>query len=439
MSTPLSEQTFIRLDDPDPATPGNPLERLRYHYGQLLGAEDFSTEQRYFLLRRRLHNALLHGVGTVIGLRVVEREGLDPDANTLMLDCEPGMAIDALGREVIVPERVCLEITGLASTPFWADLSPPPVPDASVEAPVDPGDAVDPVEADVVDPAAPPDPPPETAVRRVHVVLSYRACLSEPVPAVVPPCTDGDAGLVHSRVRDSYQLCLAAEPPPDPAATQRDITAVTVPVEPRARVLDFILGTAGNPPVGLARFWSGQDSAPLLLATLDLEPVGDPPVRVRLVGAVDNAVRAILPPVQAIASMALGVRLDGASGPAAFQVTGVGVDPGPAPDTMTLVVGTTAEPEQATLTGQSVRVWGLDPGVGWSERPVSARAAETEGIRITVDESWDAALTYQVCLTGTGAQAIVDIAGRLLAGVAGESVPTGSGRDVCLGARYEPA
>lgn len=434
MSTPLSAQTFIPLDDPDPATPGDPLERLRYHYGQLLGAEDFSTEQRYFLLRRRLHNALLHGTGTVCGLRVSARDGADPDAATLMLDCEPGMAIDALGREILVPERVCLDITALVSTPFWADLAPPPEPVPEVAE--DPADMDGPADPDIDDPDVPPEP--WTRVRRVHVVLSYRACLSEPVPAVVPPCTDSDASMVHSRVRDSYQLCLAAAPPPDPAATQRDIAALTRPVEPRGRLLDFILGTAGNPPVSLARFWSGQDQPALLLATLDLEPVGDPPERVRLVGEIDNGVRALVPHVQALAAMTLGVRLDGAPGPLAFQAIGVSAAPGPVPDTMILTLETTAQPEQTGLTDQSVRVLVLEPGVGWSERPVGARTAVPAGIEIRVDEAWNSALTYQVCLTGTGAQAMVDIHGRLLAGAAGEQVPGGSGRDVCLGARYEP-
>jgi len=70
MSTPSSADTFAPLDDIDPATPGDPFTRLHYHYGQLLGAEDFNTEQRYFLLRSRLHNAVLHGFGTVWGLKV---------------------------------------------------------------------------------------------------------------------------------------------------------------------------------------------------------------------------------------------------------------------------------------------------------------------------------------------------------------------------------
>ena len=241
MSTPLTAETFTPLDDLDPATPGDPFTRLRYHYGQLLGAEDFETEQRYFLLRSRLHNALLHGMGTVWGLRVRAEETADPAG--LRLICEPGLAIDALGREVYVPLSVCLDVTGLAATPFWADLAPPPAaPPAAGEGGGEGGGE----EA--------PDPR-----RRVYVVLSYRACLSAPVPAVTPPCSDSDASLVHSRVLDGYRICLQAEAPPDPAATQRDVTRLAGPPGPRERLLDLIL----HPTLDLARFWGGADEAPV--------------------------------------------------------------------------------------------------------------------------------------------------------------------------------
>jgi hypothetical protein len=239
MSTPLTAETFTPLTDSDPATPGDPFTRLRYHYGQLLGAEDFETEQRYFLLRGRLRNALLHGVGTAWGLRVRAEETADPAG--LRLICEPGLAIDALGREVYVPQSVCLDVTGLAATPFWADLSPPPAPV------IDGGDGGD---------GGNEEPPLDTR-RRVYVVLNYRACLSAPVPAVTPPCSDSDAALVHSRVLDGYRICLQAEVPPDPAATQRDVTRQVGPGQ-RERLLDLIL----HPTLDLARFWGGADEAP---------------------------------------------------------------------------------------------------------------------------------------------------------------------------------
>ena len=47
------------------------LKRLRYFYGQMLGAGDFQAEQNYFREKLKLHNRCLHGYGTVCGLMVV--------------------------------------------------------------------------------------------------------------------------------------------------------------------------------------------------------------------------------------------------------------------------------------------------------------------------------------------------------------------------------
>lgn len=47
------------------------LKRLNYFYGQMLGVQDFRTEQAYFRDKHKLHNRSLHGYGTVCGLKVV--------------------------------------------------------------------------------------------------------------------------------------------------------------------------------------------------------------------------------------------------------------------------------------------------------------------------------------------------------------------------------
>ena len=47
------------------------FKRLKYSYGQMLGADDFHTEQNYFREKFKLHNRCLHGYGTVCGLMVV--------------------------------------------------------------------------------------------------------------------------------------------------------------------------------------------------------------------------------------------------------------------------------------------------------------------------------------------------------------------------------
>lgn len=72
-------------------------ERNHYFYGKLMTARDFEDEQTYFNNKRRLGNRMLHGAGIVSGLGV-----LLVDNQTISL--EAGMALDYLGREIIVRE-----------------------------------------------------------------------------------------------------------------------------------------------------------------------------------------------------------------------------------------------------------------------------------------------------------------------------------------------
>lgn len=72
-----------------------PYERNRYFYGKLMTVRDFEIEQRYHNDKRRLMNRLLVGPGILAGLGV-----LTVDDKTILV--EPGVAIDYLGREVVV-------------------------------------------------------------------------------------------------------------------------------------------------------------------------------------------------------------------------------------------------------------------------------------------------------------------------------------------------
>jgi|SRR5215211_853448 len=77
--------------------PGAP-RRLHYFSGRLLTAEDFEAEQSYLLDRRRSDSRRLHGWGVVCGL------GVTPSGRGGVI-VEPGLAIDGLGREIVVPDR----------------------------------------------------------------------------------------------------------------------------------------------------------------------------------------------------------------------------------------------------------------------------------------------------------------------------------------------
>jgi hypothetical protein len=322
--------------------------------------------------------------------------------------------------------------------------------------------------------------------RRAYVVLRYEACLSDEVPVIPLPCSDDHDGLAASRLRDSFRLCLEAEAPPDPYATVRDITRRPLPAEPRQRLLRHALNDAPMPGslAPLERFWSADDDAALLLATLDLEANGAAsgegsrllqPVRLRPpstpAGNPNNDVRAVLPAVQALADLALGIRLEGPSSAAApFQVLGVtatAIDGAGVP----ISTGGTAEamvieiqlservlvnPDPAATTSalqQAVQLLVWDPVTStWLEVTESSSssvlfewsvssATEPAAIRLKAEPAWTAPSTiFQVVLKGSGPAALISntLSPRPLAGVAGEIVPPGTGRDAYLFGTYTP-
>jgi hypothetical protein len=452
LSRDPSDPLFQPVTDRDPATPGDPLSRLRFHYGQCLSAEDFEAEQRYFVLRQRLHNALLHGVGTVWGLAIRRQQPKPAGGDQLV--CEPGMAIDPLGREIWVLQPLCLDLAALEAS-FWAQLTS-----------TDPEDAKGPQ-------------------RRAYVVLRYEACLSDEVPVIPLPCSDDHDGLAASRLRDSFRLCLEAEAPPDPYATVRDITRRPQPVEPRQRLLRHALNDAPLPwPVApLERFWSGADDAALLLATLELEAngtaTGEGSLRLQPVllrppatpaGNPNNDVRAVLPAVQALADLSLGVRLEGSSAAATpFQVLGVTataidgagtpISAGGVAEAMAIEIQLSKrvllDPDPAATAAalqQAVQLLLWDAVTStWLEVTDSSinsvlfnwsvsSATEPAAIRLKLKPAWLAQTTFQVGLKGTGPAALLSntLSPLPLAGMAGEIVPPGSGRDAHLFSTYTP-
>ena len=469
LSRDPSDPLFQPVTDRDPATPGDPLSRLRFHYGQCLSAEDFEAEQRYFVLRQRLHNALLHGVGTVWGL-AIRRKDPPPEGGDQLI-CEPGMAIDPLGREIWVLQPLCLVLAPLEAS-FWSQLQPSPSESAASGPPA----TTDTNSNETAAPAPASDAPD----RRAYVVLRYEACLSDEVPVIPLPCADDHDGLAASRLRDSFRLCLEAEAPPDPYATVRDISRRLQPAEPRQRLLHHALNDPPlpTPLAPLERFWSGADDAALLLATLDLEVTGAPSPKglqpVRLLPATspasnpDNDVRAVLPAVQALADLALGIRLEGPSAVAVpFQVleaTATAVDgagnpigSGGGAVAMRLEIqlseqvlvdpaNTIAALQQAVqllVWDGTTSTWREVSGSSSPEKLTAwdlSTVGEAPAIRLTVEPAWTAPTTFQVSLKGTGAAALLSdtTSPRPLAGVAGEVMPAGSGRDAHLFVTYTP-
>jgi hypothetical protein len=74
------------------------IDRIRYYDGEFLRAFDFSDEQTYHMEMRRRLNRYLHLYGIVEGLNLAG----DSEAGVTQVSIMPGLAIDALGREIYV-------------------------------------------------------------------------------------------------------------------------------------------------------------------------------------------------------------------------------------------------------------------------------------------------------------------------------------------------
>ena len=85
--------------------------RPNFFAGRLLTADDLRDEQEYHREKHRRHLQMLHGFGVVDGLEV----GVASDGTTISI--EPGVAIDAYGREVVLDDLLVLPIPAGTSSP----------------------------------------------------------------------------------------------------------------------------------------------------------------------------------------------------------------------------------------------------------------------------------------------------------------------------------
>ena len=129
------------------------LQRVHYFTGQVLGEDDFNTEQNYFIEKHRLHNRHLHGWGVVNGLEVsVDKSNV--------VHVGPGIAIDCAGNELLLCSPRELAAPRKAS--------------------------------------------------EFYVVLEYHETVINSVP-VAPGTTD--AMIINSRIQESFRLSIANADP----------------------------------------------------------------------------------------------------------------------------------------------------------------------------------------------------------------------------------
>lgn len=152
--------------------PNRPWDAVNYHYGMLLGVEDFVTDQSYHRGKMRLHNAWLHGSGVIWGMKV------SVDVGRGEIRVEPGLALDGFGRELHSEQPQCVNIGRW----FAAHKADPGFTFTTGDDGKITFDA--------------------------HVVVRHRACLMRPVPALLDSCAGATSQTAFSRVQETFELLL---------------------------------------------------------------------------------------------------------------------------------------------------------------------------------------------------------------------------------------
>lgn len=158
----------------DARLPDNPACAIHYHFGMLLGVDDFRTEQGFHVGRLRRHQRALHGAGVVTGYDVT----CDPALAELRVSA--GYAIDTHGRDLEMLADQCL---GLPA--WWLKHR-------------DDDDFFD-------------VPDKDNVTFDATVQLCYTGCLSRPVPAIADLCAGGSADIAYSRICESVRLQLVVQ------------------------------------------------------------------------------------------------------------------------------------------------------------------------------------------------------------------------------------
>jgi hypothetical protein len=153
--------------------------RNNYFDGKMLYSRDFSDEQDYNRGHRQLHNTLLHGTGTVCGLKIIQHPA--PDCRDKFVVVEPGMALDCCGQEIIMPERTLVRVREMVEA------------DTSLQERLDGSN---------------------------DLIIALRRCDqgAEPMPVILPGC-DGEMGATeYGRICEGYEFVISARAHSDGAA-----------------------------------------------------------------------------------------------------------------------------------------------------------------------------------------------------------------------------
>jgi hypothetical protein len=207
--------------------PTDPFTDLAVQFGMLLGVADFDALAANPRGKMRLHNAWLHGQGVVWGYPV------SVDDTSRELRVGPGLALDAVGRELYLPAISCLDLGAWYDTTTAGQstvLNVTTNEDGSVSF-----DA--------------------------YVVVRFAACLAQPVPAMASPCDGSASNTAYSRVNETVELLLMPNRAPSRQVTfpeLRGLLGVPAPGQPDQTVQNALEAMAALPEDQRVQGWLDQ-------------------------------------------------------------------------------------------------------------------------------------------------------------------------------------
>ncbi len=241
------------------AAPGtahpNPFKRVNYVLGMLLGVDDFNQEYAYLSGRDHWLARDAIGYGTMNGLRV----GLDKTTNGPRISVSAGTGLTPHGKIVFVNPAQCAVINA------WLTAN-----QASIAG------LLTPLSTSIV----------------LYLVVSYRDCLTDPVPIAGEPCRSADDLNAPSRRVDDFQLDFwLTAPAQQEEDAVRDFVAwmaqiVITTTGPFISLSDFLndlradLGPLSSPPDPGTYFRFGSPLAGIHIRPSDLPLYMDAAFRV---------------------------------------------------------------------------------------------------------------------------------------------------------------
>jgi hypothetical protein len=170
--------------------PLDPLKRVNYTFGLVLGVDEFEQEQIYFRAKEKSHTRLLHGYGTDYGLAVSVGNDGTPNVE-VRVAC--GVAVNPQGQEIHVPRTMCARINDWLTkynSALQSIFGNPPLP------------------------------------LSLCVVLCYRECLTDEVPVPGEPCRTQSDSMAPSHIAEEFELKLCLDPDTFPLSPPIDLSAL---------------------------------------------------------------------------------------------------------------------------------------------------------------------------------------------------------------------